>query len=221
MVEMRLTEPRQLGAAAGTRGEQSVAQDAEVLGTRERRAPAALLVLDLVHGEQTFQGNVPEPSRAGMEARFVGGASEALVPGADLLAVVTAEEPRGGSLLEVVGDGPAVLDRLVRDAAPGVDHVGAGEGVGGTGALTARAGAAEILVRPVVGLHFPVEDEPGQEDPAPLRARDEAAVLADPTQSCALRPRLLGQETEVHGAVGANARVERVQPSPQPAQLAH
>src|SRR5690606_38063199 len=116
------------------------------------------------------------------EAALVGGPVEAEVPGADLLAVVAAEEPGPRLGLELVRHRAAVLDRQVGDAASRVDHVGTGKGVGGAGAKAAAARSTEVLVGRVVGGDLAVHDEAGQKHPAPVGAGDEAAVLADPTQ---------------------------------------
>src|SRR5690606_4891916 len=114
----------------------------------------------------------PEPVGPGREAALPGGAGEAEVPGADLLAGVAAEEPVA---LQAVRYRAPVLDGLVGEAADRVDHVGPREGVGGAGALAGGAGAAEVAVGPVVRIAGPVEDQRSQQHPRAVGAGDEQA----------------------------------------------
>ena len=71
--------------------------------------------------------------------RAVGGLG---APGADLGADVAAESPIVELGAECAGDGAALLDGPVADAAPGVEHAGFDQGGGGAGIDAGAAGAA-------------------------------------------------------------------------------
>src|SRR5690606_25965858 len=83
------------------------------------------------------------------ERAVAGGRPRELVPWADREAVVAAVDAVADGGAELLRDRPLVLDRQVRDAAPCIEPVGRGEGVGRAGVLARAARAAAVGMRPV------------------------------------------------------------------------
>lgn len=136
---------------------------------------------------EVLEAGVEVPG-VGLEAGFGGGLGEALVPGADVLADVAACDPA----LEVAGDRRwnflgLAFDRVVSDAAVGIDGEGFGDRSGGAGFDAAGAGAAVAAVG-LVWCEGQVGDQFSQEDPGAIVAGDQVAVFGDPAQSGSLGP---------------------------------
>ncbi len=105
------------------------------------------------------------------------------VPGADVLADVAAIDPAVKLRRGRIGHHPAMLDRPVTDAAPGVELVRSYERFGRTSVEAARARSAVIgFVRPVVS-ELDVDEQSAQKREAPETPADEHRVLADPAQA--------------------------------------
>src|SRR5438105_2859570 len=77
-----------------------------------------------------------------------------LVPRANVLADVAAEEPVAEGCAEFARDGAAELNREIADAARGVENVGLRESLRRTGVEAGAAGAAVVGGEGFVGLKF-------------------------------------------------------------------
>src|SRR5687767_12327937 len=127
-----------------TQTDGEVAQPALVADAPDRRAAQALVELRFgprkqLHERGSVQA-VPCP-----EIPFSAELGEA-VPRADKLAVVAAVDPVADERAQLLGDRAFVLDREVRDAAPGVELVGAADRLRGTDLDAALTGAAMVLL---------------------------------------------------------------------------
>ena len=90
-----------------------------------------------------------------------------------------------------------VLDGEVGDAAPRIEPVGGGEGVGRADIQAAAAGAAAVGLR-LVGRELERREERAEEEPGAVAAGDQVGVLALPPQAGAGRQRLLHHRRRVH-----------------------
>src|SRR3990167_3226856 len=78
-----------------------------------------------------------------LEVAFAGRAGEA-VPRADDLAVIATEHPVADQRAQIFGDRAFQFDGQVRNAAPGVQHIGADEGIGRAN-VQARSAASAMF----------------------------------------------------------------------------
>lgn len=113
---------------------------------------------------------------------------ESLVPGADILANVApcypALEMGGDRIRNLFG---AVFDRVVGDAAVGIDDEGGADRLGGASVEAAGAGAAVGRVG-AIGGKLKVGQDFAQEDPGTILAGNYIAVFGNPAQSGAFCP---------------------------------
>src|SRR5262245_25347020 len=142
----------------------------------------------LVEREEALEG--PALQRSGVKSRLVGGRGEA-IPWADLLAHVAAKDPVADRGAQLARDRSAVLDGEVGDAAPRVHLVGRDDRLGGTGLETARARSAMLALERAVRFELAIHQYLGQHEPRAQLGREHPRVLADPSQTRALRPRAL------------------------------
>ena len=125
----------------------------------------------------------------------------AAVPRADVLAGVAPEQTPSRTARNVLRNRAAVLDGVVRDAAHGIDVARLADGLGRTRRQAQRAVAAAIGMRNV-GFQLRIDDQGAEQQPGSESLVDEAAVLADPSDSGFLRPGLL------HHGAGVDFRVD-------------
>src|SRR5215510_8380724 len=114
--------------------------------------------------------------------RRLGRHGRVTIPGADILADVTAEGPLADTLPELGGDRPTMLDRQIRDAAPGVEHVGANESPGGARVQAPCAGATAVWQGRVSLDLRRRQHGPDEEEGAEVRV-EKHRVLADPAEA--------------------------------------
>src|SRR5439155_2148514 len=111
------------------------------------------------------------------------------VPWTNRQAIVAAENAVADRRPQFMGDRPLMLDSQIRDAAPRVETIGSGEGIGRAGVETALTGAAMVLFR-----HVRIEREAqvdlAEEQPGAELARHQIGVLALPADPGLLRQRL-------------------------------
>ena len=96
-------------------------------GSRRRRAPA------------DRRARARRARRAAAKARLACAACGELVPRADRQAIVAAIDAVADRRAEFVRDRPGMLDRQIGDAAPRIEPIGRGKGVGRAGALAGVA----------------------------------------------------------------------------------
>ena len=94
---------------------------------------------------------------------------ERVIPRANILADVAAEEPIANARAQIGGNRVAKLDRQIADAARGIEDVGLRKRIRGTGIEARPARAAMIgLVRRVV-IQFDIGQQRRQEEPTASR----------------------------------------------------
>src|SRR5690606_22110418 len=168
------------GAGGIAEGDGDVAQPAFIAGATDGRTFGALQELFLAPGEQLDQAG-PVQAVADAEVGFRIAHRE-LVPGADQLAVVAAEDAVADQGPQFLGDAAAQFDGQVADAAAGVDAVGRHDRPGRADVDAAAAGAAMGAGR-FVHRQRQVGEQLAEEEPAAAAAVDQATVLADPAQA--------------------------------------
>ena len=181
-----------LGAVADR--DQDVAHEPIASGALDRRAGEAPPEAGVVQLDE-----LRERRRAQIVARLqLGLACRAgeLVPGADREAVVAAVDAiahRGAELPRYV---PLVLDREIRDAAPGIELVRRRERVG-RAHLQAGAAAAAMIGLRRIGRQREVGEDLAEEQPGAEAARYQVGVLALPADPGLLGQRLLQDRRRV------------------------
>src|SRR5690606_9334144 len=90
---------------------------------------------------------------------------------------------------QFVRDGAFVLDREVGNAAPRIEPIGRGEGLGGAGFLAGIARSAAILVR-CIGRKRQRGVERAEEQPVAMFAADKISMFTLPTDAGHLAERL-------------------------------
>ncbi len=143
----------------------------------------------------------------------------ASIPRADGLADVTSGEMGADRRFEGGGDLAAVLDREVRDAAACVELGRRGEGSGGASLQAGGTGAAVTGRGLVRGQPHRREELAEEKLRAELRV-DQAGILADPPEPCALRQLALEHRRSVDGGPpgrAGNACREEAPEAGQPA----
>jgi predicted PurR-regulated permease PerM len=115
--------------------------------------------------------------------RFIAtaGAGRSVVPGADLLADVAAEDVRAEGVLDRIGQRAPVLDRPKSQATAGVEDSGGKQRARGARLQAGHAGAA-LLGNRLVGRQVEVGHDLGQQYVRPEIRVDETAILADPAE---------------------------------------
>ena len=126
--------------------EEAVAPDPFHRGTRKQSAESGVIQCQQVGQTRRFQ------IVAGFQLHFAG-CLRKLVPRADGKAVIAAIDAVAHDFTEFVRDRPLVLDGEIGNAAPCVDAIGRGEGLGRTSVEAGAAGAAMVAVRRV-GRNF-------------------------------------------------------------------
>ena len=109
-----------------------------------------------------------------------------MIPGADILADVAAEDLAADGRAEFFGDGAALLDGEVGDAAGGVHLARGDEGVGGAG-VDAAACRCRSGRRPgwaaLVGGDLERGEDAAEEEPRAELLIEDAGVLAGPADA--------------------------------------
>ena len=100
-----------------------------------------------MHLREPFEGGIDQ-AVAGLEFGR-GGDRGFAIPGADVLADVAAEDVASHAVAQVLGDGAALFDGEIGNAAVGIELVGREKRVRGTGVEAASAGAAAVGRRQV------------------------------------------------------------------------
>jgi hypothetical protein len=180
--ELELWEVSQVGAVAHRYG--YIALEAFASGAFEGRAFKRLLECYVVELGQRFEGGIDQFGTGfnclpGCYGGFA-------VPGADVLADVTAKDLSADEGAEIFGNRAFFLDGEVGDAAGGVHLVRSDEGVSGAGVDAAGAGAAAILRREgeAVGLgQWDGGGDDTEEEPGAVSLGEDAGVLADPADA--------------------------------------
>ena len=201
-----LDQLRKVRLAAVADRDQDVAHEPIASGALDRRAGKAPPEAGIIQLDE-----LREPRRAQIVTRLqlgLAGRAGELVPRADretVVAAVDAIAHRGAELPRYV---PLVLDREVRDAAPGVELVRRGERVGRADVQAGAAAAAVIDLRRI-GRKREVGEDLAEEQPGAEAARYEIGVLALPADACLLGKRLLQYRRRVdeHLDLGPEAAV--------------
>ena len=137
--------------------------------------------------------------KAGAQAVGIGqrGQPRRAVPGADFLANIAAKEPIALRRAQRLGGGAAQLDGGVGQAAAGIELIGRGEGIGGTGVQTGAATAAVVGLLRIVGQRQVGQHHP-QKHIGAEAAVQQAGVFANPAQAGLGRQRALQQRPRIH-----------------------
>ena len=118
------------------------------------------------------------------------------VPRTHREAVVAPVDPIADQRPQLERDHPLVLDRQIRDAAPGIEPVGCGERHGRADIEAALAGPAMVGLRRV-GFQSQAQIDLAEKQPGAEIARHQIGVLALPAEPGALGERLLHDRSGV------------------------
>ena len=130
----------------------------------------------------------------------------AAVVGADRLAGVTAKDAVLQIWAQDCGDGTALLDGEVGEAAARIDGAVRTDGFGGTGKVTAQAAFAGVNLLWLIGLKGQIEEQFGKKDEGAKLHSDEARVFSDPSQAGKLGKVFLEDGGSVNAGFGVNGR---------------
>src|SRR5262249_48079828 len=156
--------------------EGGVAPETRALRARQRGAAEHRAIAFLIEC-QHLRG----PRRRSWRERGLPRGRRLRVPRTHLLANVAAEQPVAQLRPELFGDRAGMLDGEIRDAPPGIEHVGVGEGLRRTGVQTraTRPATVRLLISWLeLGRG---EDDPDEEVRAEIR-REQIRVPADPPE---------------------------------------
>jgi len=139
-----------------------------------------------------------------------------------LTGVAPEQGPRASHRLpDLLRKRPRVLDRPVGEAPPGVEDTVPREGGGGAGGLApVTVPAVPDGTGGVESDEVPIDGEPSEEDPGAVGGMDEAAVVADPTETGVDRDGLLHDRGAVHEdpapepEAGAEGQADAVESTP-------
>ncbi|MNR05656.1 hypothetical protein D3C85_1216990 [compost metagenome] len=139
-----------------------------------------------------------------LEVAFTGGAGEA-VPRADNLAVIATEHPVADQWPQVFRDRAFEFDGQVGNAASGIQHIGADEGVGRADVEAGTAPPAVFGGMGRVDRQRQVDEQFGEKKVTAGLAVQDQGIFADPS-----KPRLFGDGFFQHrGTVDKSAEAER------------
>src|SRR5205823_3444422 len=140
------------------------------------------------------------------------------VPWTDFLTNVASVDMRSDRAAMRVGDGPAELDREIRDAARRIENARRDNRVRRTCIEAQRAGAAPIERRRI-RLERKTADDLAEKDPRSVVRIDHAGVLANPTNAGVLRVDALLHRTGVDVSAGFERLAGRLaHPREQPVE---
>ena len=136
-----------------------------------------------------------------------------MIPGANILADVAAEDLAADAVAEIFGDGAALLDGQVGDAAGGV-HLIRREGLRGAGVDAAGAGSAAVGSerRQFGGGEFERSEDDSEEKPGAELLVKDAGVFARPAEAGIARINALDERTGIDIAArleGADCLTQR------------
>ena len=185
--------PARRGAVRDSHGE--VSTQARDAGPRHGRPARETRQLVVAHRPQ-----VPHERAVQRRPRLPGGIvapGGRLVPRADVLADVAAEDAGADRGPERVRNLTPQLDREIGQAPPRVEHVRFDDGAGRTCLDAERAGSAAVEDG-FVGCERQAAGDDGEEEPGTEIGVDQAAVLPDPPEARALGVRPLVNRPGVH-----------------------
>ena len=145
MAQQRLCRRYQPGITAVTCRHKRIAQETRMAGAAHRPAGKHLSESGIVQRQQTGQRR----HLAGAMEFRLGGALGIFIPRADGKAVVAAKNPVADGGPEFDRNLALALDRQIGDAAPRIELIGRGKGVGRAGIEAFPAGAAMIRLSAV------------------------------------------------------------------------